>query len=118
LLFLYTCTKFASSSQPATTDRNILGKNPKTPKILSIPKTSKQACPQPTKQPIQKQLLRSTKINPAKAYLVLPNPILEEENKSPISPATSRAYLIYTQAVDPNPFICTNLPVTPLIGRI
>jgi hypothetical protein len=67
----------------------------RTPRLRNLVNTQdlKTSLPK-TKQAIQKQLLRPTKINPAKAVISFTQPaIIEEENKSPIGPATSRAYL-------------------------
>jgi hypothetical protein len=53
--------------QPTTTDPDILGKNPKNPEIVSTAKPQNELAKNP--QTIQEQLLRPTKISPAKAVI-------------------------------------------------
>ena len=48
LLFLYTSTKFASSSQPTTTDPDILGKNPKDSESCQYPNPQNELAKNPT----------------------------------------------------------------------
>jgi hypothetical protein len=78
-----------AGSQPTTTDPDILGKNPKNPEIVSTAKPQNELAKNP--QTIQEQLLRPTKINPAKAVISFTqSDIIEEENKSLIGPGDQR----------------------------
>src|ERR1700737_678758 len=77
-----TCFLVRSQQRPTP---NLLGKNPKTRKSCQYPKPQNENGK--TKQAIQKQLLRPTKINSAKAVISFSQPdIIEEENKIPDRP--------------------------------
>jgi hypothetical protein len=104
---------------PTTTDPDIPGKNPKTPKSCQYPKPQNE--PAEDQQAIQKQLLRRQKRNSRKAVISFTQPgKIEEENKFPDrpgdQPGLSHLNPRQPKELTPNPFICKILPVTPLIG--